>query len=262
MFMATGSDSSSPEQFQAIQTQWSLVDRAHRGSATSIGPARNALALRYRKAIRSYLGALLKDDSAADELAQDAIVRLLSGEFAAAAPEKGRFRNFLKVAVHNMARSYWEKRKRSATVAVDPSHLSDSHSHEAETCWMDDWRGTLLQAAWDQLKEYDRTHPGSLYYTLFKLRSESPAARSEELADRLSKKAGQKVTGAAVRQSMRRARFLFAQYLVGEVAQSLDQPTPETVEEELAELGLIKYVSDFMPADWRTNGMLLADESQ
>jgi len=258
--MAIDPDLSSPEQFQAIQTQWSLVARAHRGSADAVGQARNALALRYRKAIRSYLGALLKDDSAADELAQDAIVRLLNGEFASAAPDKGRFRNFLKVAVHNMARSYWDQRKRRATVDVDPNRLGAFDPHEADSCWIDDWRGTILQAAWDLLKEYEKDHPGSLYYTLFKLRSESPTTRSKELAIRLEAQTGQKVTAAAARQSTRRARFLFANYLVEEIAKSLAEPTAEAVEEELAELGLIKYVRDFMPADWRTNGMLLVDE--
>jgi DNA-directed RNA polymerase specialized sigma24 family protein len=257
--MATGSDSSSPEQFQAIQTQWSLIDRAHRGSATSIGQARNALALRYRKAIRSYLGALLKDDSAADELAQDVLVRLLNGEFASAAPDKGRFRNFLKVAVHNMARSYWDKRKRTATVDVDPNTLGACDPSEADSCWMDDWRGTILQSAWDLLKEYEKDHPGNLYYTLFRLRSESPSTRSNDLAVRLAEETGQNVTAAAARQSLRRARFLFAQYVVEEVARSLAEPTAEAVEEELADLGLMKYVRDFMPADWRTNGMLLVD---
>ena len=260
--MATGPDSSSPEQFQAIQTQWSLIARAHGGSPASIGQARNALALRYRKAIRSYLGALLKDDSAADELAQDAIVRLLDGEFASAAPDKGRFRNLLKVAVHNMARSYWEKRKRTATVDVDPNSLGAFDPNEADSCWMDDWRSTILQAAWDMLKEYEKDHPASLYYTLFRLRSESPTTRSKELAVRLEAETGHKVTAAAARQSMRRARFLFAQFLVEEVRKSLSEPTAEAVEEELAELGLIQYVRDFMPADWRTNGMLFTDEDK
>src|SRR6476660_1216291 len=108
-------DSNSPEQFRAIQTQWTLVNQAHRGPTTAVGPARNALVLRYRKAIRGYLGALLKDEAAADEVAQDAILRMLNGDFAAATPEKGQFRNFLKVAVRNMARTYWEKRNRVST---------------------------------------------------------------------------------------------------------------------------------------------------
>ena len=255
--MANGSlNGSSPEQFRAIETQWRLVELAHRGSAKSSGVARNALAVRYHKAIRSYLGALLKDDSAADELAQDAIVRLLNGDFGVAAPEKGQFRKYLKEVLRNMARSHWEKRRRIATVAVDPDSLIAAVGNGPDAVWIDDWRSSVLQAAWDTLKEYEKTRPGNLFYTLFKLRSESPKSRSDELAARLAGQTGQKVTAAAARQSLRRARFLFAQYLVDEVARSLHEPTPEMVEEELAELGLIVYVRDFMPADWRTKGML------
>ncbi|HEY3969655.1 MAG TPA: sigma-70 family RNA polymerase sigma factor [Planctomycetaceae bacterium] len=253
-------DGDSTADFNAIQTQWPLINKAHCGSKTSTGPARNALVLRYRQAIRSYLGALLKDDAAADELAQDAIVRMLNGDFAAATPEKGKFRNFLKVAVRNMARSYWERRNRSSTTEIDLDQLANSSQHETDSEWMEDWRGTVLQTAWDALKEFEHAHPGSLSYTLFKLRSESPELRSEGLAERVSDVTGRKVTAATVRQSLRRARFLFAQYLVDEVARCLDNPAPEALEEELAELGLTRYVKDFMPADWRANGRLCEED--
>lgn len=259
--MESSSDSSSPENFQEIQTQWTLVNRAHRGSTTSVGLARNALVMRYRKAIRGYLGALLKDDSAADELAQDVIVRLLNGDFAAASPERGQFRNFLKIAVRNMARSYWEKRNRSSAAAVDLNQLAGANHDEPESEWNDEWRSTVLQTAWDALKEYENAHPGNLFYTLFRLRSESPQLKSEGLAARLAEVTGQKATGPTVRQNLRRARFLFAQYLVEEVARSLDKPGPEAVEEELAELRLIRYVKDFMPPDWRKNGTLRDDRA-
>ena len=48
----------------------------------------------------------------------------------------------------------------------------------------------------------------------------------------------------------------FAQLVVEEVARSLDWPVPEEVEQELVDLGLIKYVRDFLPPDWKTKGEL------
>jgi hypothetical protein len=39
--------------------------------------------------------------------------------------------------------------------------------------------------------------------------------------------------------------------LVNEVAQSLDEPTPQDVEEELAQLGLRTYVREFLPLQRR-----------
>src|SRR4029077_16105146 len=101
-------DNQSTEDFAGIATQWSLVLLAHHGPISAAGEARNELVLKYRRAIRAYLGAMLRDDHAADELTQDAVMRLLSGDFAGATPEKGRFRNYLKVAVRNMARTYWQ----------------------------------------------------------------------------------------------------------------------------------------------------------
>ena len=65
--------------------------------------------LRYSAAIRRYMRAILQDHARADELAQDAVVRLLSGDFAGADPNRGRFRDLLEVSVRNMARNHWEK---------------------------------------------------------------------------------------------------------------------------------------------------------
>ena len=91
------------------------------------------------------------------------------------------------------------------------------------------------------MKEYEGAHPGNLFYTLFKLRSESPELKSEGLAARLAQVTGQKVTAPAVRQTLRRARFLFAQYLVEEVARSLPTSSSEELEHELIDLGFQAY---------------------
>ena len=42
-----------------------------------------------------------------------------------------------------------------------------------------------------------------------------------------------------------------ARLLVDEVTPTLDGGTPDYVEEELCELGLMGYVRDFLPPDWR-----------
>jgi len=45
---------------------------------------------------------------------------------------------------------------------------------------------------------------------------------------------------------------MFAQLLLREVEQTLDGPTPQQLEEELVEIGLMRHVRDFLPEDWRT----------
>lgn len=247
----------STEDFSGIATQWSLVLLAHRGSVTSAGPARNELVLKYRRAIRSYLGAILRDDHAADELTQDVVVRLLSGTFASAAPENGRFRNYLKVAVRNIARSYWQTRLRDGKLALDASVVAVAKEDAADDpVWDYDWRSAVLHAAWRALQQFQQVTSGNVFYSVLKLRSENPELNSTALAKRLSEETGMNFTATNVRQQLHRARFRFAQILVEEVARSLDWPLPDEVEQELIDLGLIKYVRDFLPPDWNKSGEL------
>ena len=49
---------------------------------------------------------------------------------------------------------------------------------------------------------------------------------------------------------------LWDHLLTEEIARCLDDPTPERVEEELAESGLLEYVRDFLSPAWRTRGEL------
>jgi RNA polymerase sigma factor (sigma-70 family) len=252
------SESQSTEDFGGIATQWSLVLLAHQGSVSAAGPARNELVLKYRRAIRAYLGAMLRDDHAADELTQEVILRLLSGDFAGATPEKGRFRNYLKVAVRNMARSYWQERQRRAATAVDAAELAVAASEDStdDTVWDYDWRSALLNSTWVALRQFESSSPGNVFHAVLKLRSEFPDFNSTELAQRLSEQTGTTYTASNVRQQLRRAKFRFAQLLVQEIASSLDWPLPDEVEQELVDLGLIKYVREFLPADWKESGQL------
>src|SRR5437763_16068673 len=94
-----------PQRLDQIDTRWSLLRLAHQPSLTQAGPARNAVAMLYRRAIRAYVGALVSAEQDADELAQEVLVRLLSGNFHRADPQRGRFRDMLKVAVANLVRN-------------------------------------------------------------------------------------------------------------------------------------------------------------
>lgn len=252
----THTEHQSTEDFAGIATQWSLVLEAHRGTVSQAGPARNELVLKYRSAIRAYLGSILRDDHAADDLTQELVVRLLNGDFAGATPEKGRFRNYLKVAVRNTARSYWQSRQRHAA-AGDPAEIAAPREEQADdTVWNYDWRATLLHAVWKSLRNHERTHPGNVFHTLLRLRVDNPEWSSTALAERLAEETGTPYTAPNVRQQLHRAKFKFAQLLVEEIAHSLDWPFPEEVEQELIDLGLIKYVREFLPDDWKKSGQL------
>jgi RNA polymerase sigma factor (sigma-70 family) len=235
----------------SMTTRWSLVRRAHQASILSAGQARNELVLRYSSAIRSYVRAILQDDARADELAQDAVVRLLSGDFAGADPNRGRFRDLLKVSVRNMARNHWEKENRRRPAAVNIDEIAGATQASDDSAWIAGWRQNALDLTWSALESFERSQPGSSAVSMLRLRARFPEASSEELVKRLAEKTGKSITPEALRQQLRRARVKFAELLIEEIADGLENSTPDDVEEELAALGLIDYVRDLLPADWK-----------
>lgn len=243
---------------EEIETQWSLVARAHEGSECSSVEARRVLVLRYSPAVRSYVGALMQNDHDADDLAQDVCKRLMQGDFACATPERGRFRDLLKVAVRNMVRTYWSRQKRRQGMSIDIEQLGEEQAQEDpdDATWLTTWRDSILDLAWKALKDYELRTPGALAYTLLKLRAENPDCDSAGLAKFLSAKIGKEWKPDAVRQQLRRARLRFAQFLVEEIATNISNPTPERIEQELIDVGLIEYVREFLPQDWQSSGRL------
>jgi hypothetical protein len=61
------------------------------------------------------------------------------------------------------------------------------------------------------------------------------------MAEQLSARLGKPVSAAWVRKTLERARHKYADLLLHEVAQTLDNPTLEALEEELVDVGLLTY---------------------
>src|SRR4051794_3232955 len=102
-----------------VQTPWSLLRLARRETIAVAGPARAALVLRYNRAIRNFVEAIVKDPHDADEVVQEVMHRLARGQFANADPERGSFRRMLAVAAHNQARTLWARKRRQAGAPLD-----------------------------------------------------------------------------------------------------------------------------------------------
>ncbi len=240
---------------EGIPTRWSLVQQAHTvGAPQNATAARQALVLRYAKSIRRYVGGILKKSDDADELAQDVVMRLMKGDFGGADPTRGRFRDLLKTAVRNMVHNHWAKsnRRKTADAELDLVGKEDAE----DPAWNAEWQSNVLEHAWQALKEFEKKNPGNPAHTLLKLRTECPDATSEELAEKLTAKTKNPIRADACRQVLRRARLRFAEALVTEIGIGLADPSPLRVQEELANLGLLVYVKDFLPDDWATSGAL------
>lgn len=242
---------------EAISTRWTLLRKAHgEEPATSADVARRALALRYLPAIRRYIGAIVASEQDADDMAQDVMVRLLAGDFAGADPARGRFRNLLKVAVRNMIRNRWAQQKRRRPTDLDVSELAAPSDEADDACWTSQWRQGVLDLAWKALEQQEQDRPGNLAYSLLRLRVEHPNDSSDELAQRLSQKLGQPMRADAVRQKLHRARLKLVDLLIAEVAKGLNDATPERIQEELIDLGLMDFLRELLPSDWKQDATL------
>jgi DNA-directed RNA polymerase specialized sigma24 family protein len=236
-----------------IETQWSLVRRAHQGTIVSGTDARQALVLRYAPAIRAYVQAITRDEQITDEISQDAMVRLLQGDFAGADPGRGRFRDLLKVAVRNMVRNYWDKQKRRQGVNFDLTLLEEEHaSDDSSDSWLNHWRRNVLEIAWSALEQYQQSNPGSVAYTVLRTRADFPAATSDELAEKLALQLGRELRADTFRQQLKRARTRFAEFLVEEIAHGLTETDASRIQDELICLGIYEHIKDVLPNQWKS----------
>lgn len=240
-----------------LATQWSLLRLAHDDAMSGSDAARKSLLLRYSAAVRRYLGAIVKDSHAADEVAQEVMVRMMRGDFGVADRERGRFRDLLRHAIRNMVRNHYTKENRRRGVELDDELLPAGDDSPSDP-WLGEWVRTVLDMAWRALESYQAATPGSVACTVLRLRQDYPDDDSEALAARLSAAAGKSFNAAGARQQLRRARLRFAQLLVEELARGLRDPSPEAIEQELSNLGLLEYVRDFLPDDWKEKGELRA----
>lgn len=232
---------SNKKRLEQISTHWSQVQQAHQGTGGEARQARHTLVLRYLPAVKEYVQAMIGNEQDANDVSQELALKLLKGSFAGVQPERGRFRSYLKGAIRNTVRDWWDKKKRTAAAKAKMELLSKEE--QADDPWTSLWQRTLLDQVWFALQAYEQNHAGSVAYTLLQLHLKHQEDDSPALARRLSAKTGRSYNAPAVRQQLHRAREKFAQLLIEEVARSLDQPTPEAIDAELAELGLGAYLT-------------------
>ncbi len=232
-------DPPAPSWFDQISTRWAQLQDPRQ------------FIVRYGPAIRKYLLALLKDADDVQELSQDIVLRMMQGGFAKATPDRGRFRDYLKVAVRNAAFSFLRRKR---PVLVEESMLMDvpdAASASADEEWLAGWQRCALAKAWRTLERKQRTSPGNLFFTVLQLSMEHGAEEdSTALAERASEQSGRPINAAAFRKQLSRARDLFATVLVNEAAETLEEPTRDQVQEELIEVGLWPFVRDYFPEIW------------
>jgi hypothetical protein len=230
-----------PCELNQISTRWSIVHEPVDFVA------------RYAAAIQRYLRALIHDPHDAEEVAQDFLLRVVQYGFPRVRRDGGRFRDYLKTAVRNAALNFLQRRPAARPEATDLAQLpapTDS-THAADQAWTREWRACLLKRALAALEAHEQRSPGNLFYTVLQVAVAHPREDSQALAARTAARTGCPLRAEAFRKQLSRARRRLAQLLAMEVAQTLDDPTPARVEEELAALGLMRHVRGLLPAGWQ-----------
>ena len=222
-----------------IATRWSLLLRA-RGDGDMGGEARAALLLRYHAPVYRYLRGLVRNEAEAEELCQEFAVRFLRGGFRHADPDRGRFRDYLRVALQHLVAERSRRRPSPLPLNADVSGTVFDATAGADDRFQDLWQKELLARAWAALAEQSAAR-GDQFFEVLRLKAEDPARTSAVLADELTRRHGRPVTAAGVRQTLHRARAQFVDLLRAEVAASLPTDDPVEVDAELADLGLLAY---------------------
>lgn len=202
------------------------------------GQAGHEQFLRYYGAAYRYFLALVHNADQAKELTNQFAQRFLAGELRKFDPAKGRFRDYLKTALRNMARDHFRRQKRQAH-SLPEEEVPDEQAATFDTAWQEE----LLHQAWKSLEK--RQHDtGKPFYTVLRFKSEHPKLRSSQLAFDLGELLGQSLTAVGVRQLVRRARQAFQGILLDEVSRTLGSADLERQAEELRELNLWDYCKD------------------
>jgi RNA polymerase sigma-70 factor (ECF subfamily) len=179
------------------------------------------------------------------DLTQDYFARLLEkGTVGAADPLKGRFRAFLQtdcaffLADQNDRESAQKRGGGRTVVSIEARDAERRFQHEPmhtetpERLFERDWAHSLISRVFDRLeRQYAESGRAEIFSCLKPILTADPdAATYTSLAGDLG------TTEGSLRVAVHRLRNRFATELRREVAETLNNPSPEAIEDELREL--------------------------
>jgi RNA polymerase sigma-70 factor (ECF subfamily) len=230
-----------------VMTTWRPILNG-RGEGDAARTARNELLVRYHEAVYHYFLRKIRDPHAAQELYSNFALKLIESDslIRSADQERGRFRHYLRTALHHMVVDYYRTKKREAKVRLDGWDPADSGRLDVPEAGDRDgdfspvWQQELLNQAWKALEEFEK-RTGQPHYTVLRCQSDNAGVKGPRLAELLTAKLGKPYSHDGVRQALSRAREKFARLLLEEVERSLGEPMLDELEEELIDLQLLPY---------------------
>ena len=232
-----------------VTTQWAEIFAAH---GDAVDPQRVTMAqqnvlTKYSRCIYRYLAGATRDLDIAEELTQEFAFRFIRGDLGRAKPEKGRFRDYLRIVLRNLVNDHFRKlARKSQEVQLDIQQYIHIHRtdpfEELEKNFVTQWREQILRNTWAIL-EAEEEKRQKHFFRVLRFRAEHAALNSQEIAKALSQQLDQEVTAEWVRQKLHRARQRFSEILVNEVRKTI-HPNDDAIQlhEELAELQLLEFL--------------------
>ena len=237
-----------------LSTNWSEIFAAnHRvndesESTESTSQAQRAVLEKYGPCVLRYLLGATQNSDAAEELAQEFAFRFVRGDLCGANPDKGRFRDYLRVVLRNLVNDHFRRNRQSVDLSrhiqeqnVDPFEELDREFHSQ-------WRNQVLDSTWSSLKQ-EQGEKGNHFHTVLEFRARNAKLSSQQMSAQLSEILSKKVTADWVRQTIHRARQRFATLLLSEVKKTIQpQDDVDQLREELADLQLLELIQDLHPS--------------
>jgi DNA-directed RNA polymerase specialized sigma24 family protein len=238
------SDSSHDLSLGHTPTDWTLLHLAHASLSESSREYWAKLLTTYDEPVRRTLRQLVRDHDLAEELNQEFWHRFLRGDFAHATPERGRFRNLLKTALYHLVVDHYRKVRRTQPLDEVTMNSSVALIHDFDSEQIECWRRDLIDRAIASLSE-ESARSRQICVQILAIEITNPGLSSVEKAEELTQQLDRPIAAENYRQMLSRTRRRFAELICNEVRNSLTEPTPEAICDELNELNLMHYCRDF-----------------
>lgn len=237
--------SSTPPRHSFLTTRWSVVHRAAARAEPEAAAALAQLCAACWFPIYAYIRRSGKSAHDAEDLTQGFFARLLEKNFLASADgDKGRLRTFLLTCVQRHLADEHDRaqaQKRGGGRVIELEALAAEERYAAEPvdrltpdrCYQRRWALGMIDVAMSTLRErYAAEGKLALFEKLrpFLGFSADAAENYEAVATALGLKLN------TVKSHIRRLREAWRDLLQQQVAATLDEPTPEAIKAELAEL--------------------------
>lgn len=229
-----------------LVVRWLTADQSDLGEDL-VTTAQRRFFDRYCNPVYAFVRKMLSDVNATDDVVQQFAVRVMEKSFRSYNPERGRFRDYLKMTLRNMVTDYWRGVQRSRRFSgeqfedrllevPDPTSIDDAISvQEGEL-------ESLLERSFERLRAIPQTARPTFYEVLIHV-TRNPDQSSETAATALSLdlNLSKPINGASLRQTLRRARERFQELLLEELKIPDGPKRKERVQERLEALGIREF---------------------